>query len=74
MRSAVSAVSRGLGVAYVLEAYVARQLSAGSLVEVLDKYVILSEPFYLYYSDDPYVPAKLAAFLEFFHKMNKPAS
>ena len=62
----IGAAVNGLGLAYVLESGVARDVRAGKLVRVLDAFSPSFAGLFLYYPARKHVPPKLRAFAEFF--------
>lgn len=61
----VDAALAGVGLAYLFEGQVERQLEAGTLVRVLAGWCPSYPGFYLYYPDRRQLPPTLRAFIEF---------
>ncbi len=70
MRSVLSAVRSGCGLAYVFEQFAAAHIAAGELVPVLQQFSPESEAFHVYYPARTLMPGKLRAFLEFMRAAN----
>lgn len=65
MRPVVEAAVLGHGLAYVFEEFAAAELSAGTLVPVLERYRLPGEAFYLYYPSRVHMPGKLRVFIDY---------
>jgi DNA-binding transcriptional LysR family regulator len=63
----------GVGIAYLLEEYVAPYLAAGSLVRVLPDWSLPFAGYHLFYPSRRYLPAKLRAFIDFMHTAARAA-
>ncbi len=70
MRSVVAAARQGCGLGYVFAHFVAKDLSEGQLVALLDKYCPPSEALYIYYPSRAQMPGKLRAFIDFIRAAN----
>jgi len=70
----IEAAKAGVGIAYLLEARIAQEVAAGSLVVLLADFAAPSEPFHMYYSDRRHAhPAlrKLIDIIRLQHGLNK---
>jgi len=67
----VQAALNGLGLAYVLDSCVRRELTEGRLMRVLEPYCLPFPGFFLYYPSRAQIAPKLQALVEFL-KMQKP--
>lgn len=65
MRPVVEAAVHGHGLAYVFEEFAAAELSAGTLVPVLERFRLPGEAFYLYYPSRVHMPGKLRVFIDY---------
>lgn len=64
-RLMLKAALDGIGLAFMLEAFVAKDLSSGRLVRVLEDWCPPGPRFFLYYPGRRQVPAPLRAFIDF---------
>ena len=67
----IQAAESGLGIAFVYQALVTQQLSAGSLVRLLPSYRYPADHFCLYYPSRKHIPAPLRAFIAWVMAQNK---
>ncbi|CAI3798306.1 LysR family transcriptional regulator [Rheinheimera sp. MM224] len=72
MRLAANAAVKGIGVAYVFRQFVEKEISAGELITILEKFSRPRSMFHIYFPNRRQMPGKLRAFIDFIRTENMP--
>jgi DNA-binding transcriptional LysR family regulator len=66
----LKAVRAGIGIGYMIESYIADDISSGTLVPVLREWSPHYHGYYLYYTDRRQLPVPLRVFIDFLNQRN----